>query len=71
VEGRVVRRLGPLAVTFGGERHTGWLPRGASKPLDTPSLTVILEIEVVELGPGSYLLQRSPAAGQAYVGPPY
>ena len=42
----VVKRIVGLPVRFGGEEHTGWLPKGAAKPLPTPFRDVLLDIEI-------------------------
>jgi hypothetical protein len=51
----VVKHVTGLPFQFGGEEHSGWLPRGAAKPLPTPIENVMLDIEIVSEGSG-YLL---------------
>jgi hypothetical protein len=42
--------------TFGGESHAGWLPAGAATPQPTPVRNVLLDLEIVQEDPGSFLL---------------
>ena len=41
--------------TFGGERHSGWLPQNAAIPKPTPTRDVSLDITIESDG-GGYLL---------------
>ena len=40
----VVKQILGHHVTFGGERHSGWLPQGAAMPKPTPTRDVALNI---------------------------
>ena len=61
----VVKHVTGLPFQFGGEEHSGWLPRGAAKPLPTPVEKVILDIEIVFDGSG-YLLCWKAREGQRF-----
>ena len=52
----IIRRLDSIAVEFGGEEHSGWLPPGAATPLPTPIRRVILTLAIVRESPNDYLL---------------
>lgn len=45
----VVKRMTGLAFRFGGVEHSGWLPPGAAKPLPTPIVDVVIDVEIVPL----------------------
>jgi len=68
---KIVCVVRALPVEFGGEAHKGWLPDGASTPTVTPRIQMLLDLRVIELAPGSYLLHWRPARGQHLEGPPY
>ena len=51
----VVKQILGHHVTFGGERHSGWLPDGASMPRATPTRDVALNI-TIEFDGAGYLL---------------
>jgi len=70
VREKIVRKLRSVRIDFGGERHTGWLPDGAATPPQSPTDTVLLDLEIVQLGPVDYLLQWRPASGELLAGPP-
>ena len=61
----VVKHITGLPFQFGGEEHSGWLPRGAAKPLPTPVENVILDIEIVFDGSG-YLLYWKAREGERF-----
>jgi hypothetical protein len=64
---RVVRRVQNRTVRFGGEEHSGWLPPGAAQPLPTPTIDVLLNLEIA-IGDGSgYFLQCS-STNTSYIG---
>ena len=54
---RVLKRVNGRATRFGGEQHSGWLPQGATVPLPTPEVVVPLDFALVEIAPGSYILE--------------
>lgn len=54
-----IKRVTGLAVQFGGEEHSGWLPPGAAKPLPTPIVNAVLDVEIVFDGFGFLLCWRS------------
>jgi hypothetical protein len=51
----IVKQVFGHHVTFGGERHSGWLPQGAATPKPTPTNDVALNITIESDGAG-YLL---------------
>jgi hypothetical protein len=51
----IVKQVFGHQVTFGGERHSGWLPQGAAMPNPTPTRDVALNITIESDGAG-YLL---------------
>jgi len=51
----IVKQVFGHHVTFGGERHSGWLPQGAAMPKPTPTNDVALNITIESDGAG-YLL---------------
>jgi hypothetical protein len=53
---RVVKQIGRHRVTFGGEAHSGWLPRGAAEPKRTLTKTVEVNLVILDDGAG-YLLE--------------
>ena len=64
---RVVRRVQNRIVRFGGEEHSGWLPPGAAQPLPTPTIEVLLNLEIaIADGSGYFLQYRSTNTG--YIG---
>jgi hypothetical protein len=52
-----VRQILGRTVRCGGESHSGWLPKGAATPPQTPSRLVRLDFSIVQDGESSYLLQ--------------
>jgi len=52
----VVKQILGHQVTFGGERHSGWLPQNAVVPKPTPTREVALDITIESDG-GGYLLR--------------
>jgi len=64
---RVVRRVLNRTVRFGGEEHSGWLPPGAAQPLPTPTINVLLNLEIVRGDGSGYFLQSS-STNISYVG---
>jgi len=48
----VVKQILGHHVTFGGERHSGWLPQGAAMPKPTPTRDVALNITIESDGAG-------------------
>jgi len=54
---KVVRQILGRTVRCGGESHSGWLPKGAATPPQTPSRLVRLDFSIVQDGESSYLLQ--------------
>lgn len=53
---RVIRELPGVAVRFGGEEHSGWLPPGAAWPPPTPAEVAVVDFEIIELA-GGYVLE--------------
>jgi hypothetical protein len=51
-----IKRLLALAVRFGGEEHSGWLPANAVTPPPTPVEDALVDFEVNELE-GGYILE--------------
>ena len=56
---RVIRRVLNRTVRFGGHEHSGWLPSGAAQPLPTPTIDVLLNLEIVSDDGSGYFLQSS------------
>jgi hypothetical protein len=52
----VVKQILGHHVTFGGERHSGWLPQNAAVPKATPTRDVALDITIESDG-GGYILR--------------
>jgi hypothetical protein len=50
-----IKRLVGVAVRFGGEEHSGWLPANAATPRPTPVEDALVDFEVHEVE-GSYIL---------------
>jgi hypothetical protein len=48
----IVKQVFGHHVTFGGERHSGWLPQGAAMPRPTPTNDVALNITIESDGAG-------------------
>ena len=48
----VVKQILGHHFTFGGERHSGWLPQGAAMPKPTPTNDVALNITIESEGAG-------------------
>ena len=48
----IVKQVLGHHVTFGGERHSGWLPQGAAMPKPTPTNDVALNITIESDGAG-------------------
>jgi hypothetical protein len=51
----VIAKIPTWTVTFGGEIHRGWLPRGAARPKPTNERIANLQI-TIERDDGGYLL---------------
>jgi hypothetical protein len=56
----IVKQVLGHHVTFGGERHSGWLPQGAAMPEPTPTSDVALNITIESDGAGYLLCWVSP-----------
>ena len=66
-----MKRTVQVVARFGGERHSGWLPDGASVPPDTEDAVVRLEVTLRDDDDG-YLLIWTPAHGEPVdANPPY
>ncbi|HVJ85642.1 MAG TPA: hypothetical protein VM452_08350 [Caulifigura sp.] len=53
---KVIQRASAVPVQIGGIEHSGWLPDGASQPLPTPVRSLIVDLEIVDLGHSECLL---------------
>ena len=51
----VIKRLMGVAIRFGGEEHSGWLPAYAATPPPTPVEDALVDFEIGELEVG-YIL---------------
>ena len=52
----VIKRLMGVAVRFGGEEHSGWLPANAATPQPTPVEDALVDFEIGEVE-GGYILE--------------
>jgi hypothetical protein len=52
-----IRLVAEWTTDFGGEEHTGWLPKEATEPEPTPVSRVELALAILEDGPESYILE--------------
>jgi hypothetical protein len=52
-----ILRVAEWTVEFGGEVHTGWLPKGAAVPPPTAYSRVDLAFAVIEEGPEDFILE--------------
>ena len=64
-ERRVIARIPAVRVRLGGDAHSGWLPRNAAEPLQTPVREVRLSVEIEDFG-GSFLLLYRTTDGSPY-----
>lgn len=51
----VLKRHNSLLLRLGGEKHRGWLPPGAAKPLPMPVREVLVDLEIGFDGSGFLL----------------
>jgi hypothetical protein len=52
-----VRLVAEWTAEFGGEQHSGWLPKGAAEPELTPVRRMDLAFALLEEGPEAYILE--------------
>jgi hypothetical protein len=62
---KILKRISGHKVRIGGTQHSGWLPKGATRPLPTPVRDVSFNLEIQFDGYG-YLLCYVSQEGDLY-----